>query len=75
MIDWISKKRREDRRKAAQEEQLRKSLATKVSKYQPIDTPSQDDYTEITIDGTKLQVVKEHITIYDLYADPLADAG
>ena len=68
MIDWISKKRREEKRREAQERQLKKSLAEKISRYEQsrsdsIDNPPGDDFTEVLIDGKKLRVAKEQITI------------
>ena len=68
MIDWISKKRKEEKRREAQERQLKKSLAEKISRYEQsrsdsIDNPPGDDFTEVLIDGKKLRVAKEQITI------------
>ena len=68
MIDWISKKRREEKRREAHERQLRKSLAEKISRYEQsrsnsIDKPPENDFTEVFIDGKKLRVAKQQITI------------
>ena len=68
MIGWLSKKRREDKRREAHERQLRKSLAEKVSQYEQscinsIDKFLEDDFTEVFIDGKNLRVAKEQITI------------
>ena len=68
MIDWISKKHREKKRREAHEWQLKKSLAEKVSQYEQsrsnsIDNSLVDDFTEVFIDGKKLRVAKEQITI------------
>jgi hypothetical protein len=68
VFDWISKKRRDKKRKEAQEKILKKSLAEKISKYDShnhnnhIDE-SQNDFTEVTIGGEKLRVAKEQITL------------
>ena len=68
MIGWISKKNKENQRREAQERQLKESLAEKVSQYERsreklIDNPPVEDSTEIFIDGKKLRVAKEQITI------------
>lgn len=68
MIDWISKKRREEKRREAHERQLKKSLAEKISQYEQsnrnlIDHSPEDDFTELFIDGKKRRVAKEQITI------------
>ena len=68
MIDWISKKHREKKRREAHEWQLKKSLAEKISQYEQsrsnsIDNSLVDDFTEVFIDGKKLRVAKEQITI------------
>lgn len=68
MIDWLSKKRREDKRREAHERQLKKSLAEKISQYErsrinSIDKLLEDDFTEVFIDGKSLRVAKEQITI------------
>jgi len=66
MIDWISKKHRDKKHREAQEQQLRKSLAEKVSQYEELSGNPIDDYTELFIDGKKLRVAKEQITITDV---------
>lgn len=68
MLNWISKKRREEKRNQAHERQLKKSLAEKISRYEQsrsnsIDNPPADDFTEVFIDGKKLRVAKQQITI------------
>jgi hypothetical protein len=68
MIDWISKKRREKKRKEAHEWQLKKSLAEKISQYEEsgkysIDNSTEDEFTEVFIDGKSLRVAKEQITM------------
>ena len=68
MLDWISKKRRDKKRKEAHEKILKKSLAEKVLKYDSHNYnnhigESQNDFTEITIGGEKLRVAKEQITL------------
>jgi hypothetical protein len=66
MIDWISKKHRDKKHREAQEQQLRKSLAKKVLKYEEPSSNPIDDFTELFIDGEKLRVAKEQITITDI---------
>ena len=66
MIDWISKKHREKKRKQAHEQQLRESLAAKVSQYVESSANANDDFTELLIDGKKRRVAKEQITITDV---------
>lgn len=66
MIDWISKKHREEKLKQAQEQQLRESLAAKVSQYVESSANEDDDFTELLIDGKKRRVAKEQITITDV---------
>ena len=68
MLDWISKKRRDKKRKEAHEKTLKKSLAEKVLKYDSGNYSnhigeSQNDFTEITIGGKNLRVAKEQITL------------
>jgi hypothetical protein len=68
MLDWISKKRRDKKRKEAQERILKKSLAEKISKFDSHNYnnhigESENDFTNITIDGEKLRVAKEQITL------------
>jgi hypothetical protein len=71
MIDWISKKRRDKKHREAQEQRLRKSLAEKVSQYEESASNPKDDFTELFIDGEKLRVAKEQITITDVLTGPL----
>ena len=68
MIDWLSKKHREEKRREAHERQLKKSLAEKVSRYEQArsdatENPPGDDFTEVFIDGKKLRVAKQQITL------------
>ena len=70
MIDWLSKKRREEKRKQAEEDKLRASLSEKLARYEesqntaPPDT-GDDDHTELMIDGKKLRVPKTQIDLAD----------
>ena len=71
MIDWLSKKQREKKRKEARELELRNSLAQKVSHFQQshvetADESDEQDFTELLIDGVRLRVAKEEITILDV---------
>ena len=66
MIEWISKKQRATKRRRADELKLRRSIAEKLSRYEePADAPI-DDYTELLINGEKVRVAKEQITITDV---------
>lgn len=70
MIGWISKKHKEEKRREAHERQLKKSLAEKISQYErsysnSIDNSPEDNFTEVFIDGKRLRVTKEQITIKD----------
>ncbi len=69
MFDWISKKRREKKRKDAHERELKKTLASKLANYENYNDPTQNDFTEIAVGGKKLRVAKEHITINDLWSE------
>jgi hypothetical protein len=68
VLDWISKKRRDKKRKEAQEKILKKSLAEKISNYNNLIGESQKDFTEVTIGGKKLRVAKEQITLTAAYS-------
>ena len=80
MLDWISKKRRDKKRKEAHEKILKKSLAEKVSKYESYIYnnhigESKKDFTDITIGGEKLRVAKEQITLTDLWTEQIKSSG
>lgn len=71
MIDWISKKHKEKKRKEDHEKALRESLARKVSRYEeehsgPAGDESGQDYTELLVDGKKLRVAKQVIDVTDV---------
>ena len=71
MIDWLSKKQREKKHKEALELELRNSLALKVSQYENSSVETADisdgqDFTELLVNGKKLRVAKEEITISDV---------
>lgn len=72
MIGWISNKRSEKRTRDAHEQKLRKSLAEKISRYQAPCNQVIDDFTEISLDGERLRVSKEQITITDVLTSPFA---
>ena len=74
MLDWISKKRRDKKRRAAHEKVLKKALAEKISKYDSRIYnnrigESRNDFTEITIGGEILRVAIEQITLTDLWTE------
>lgn len=71
MIDWISKKQRDKKRKEAHEQALRKSIAEKISRYEDARTDSAagadgQDFTELYVDGKKVRVAKQQITVTDV---------
>lgn len=71
MIDWISKKQREKKRRDEHEQALRQSLAEKVSRYENAQSETgaggkPQDFTELFIDGKKMRVAKEEITVTDV---------
>ena len=68
MIDWISRKNRAKKKRETQEQELKASLAKKVSLYQDLSNDPADDHTEIFIGGKKLRVAKEQITLQDVSA-------
>ena len=70
MIDWLSKKHREQKRKDADEQKLRASISEKLARYEesqqtsPADA-SDDDHTELMVDGKKIRVPKTQIDLAD----------
>ncbi len=70
MIDWLSKKRREEKQKQAQEEDLKASIAEKISQYEAsketnISDEDDDDHTELMVNGKKVRVAKQQIDLTD----------
>ncbi len=63
MIEWLSKKRSNKKRREIQEQELKESLAKKVSEYENQNNEPKDDFTELVIDGKKLRVAKEQIDL------------
>ena len=67
VIDWLSKKSREEKRKNAEEQELRASLSEKLAAYQRtqelnlVDT--DDDHTEMMLNGKKVRVSKTQIDL------------
>ena len=71
MIEWISKKRKAQKRKQASEAELRASLSDKIARYQaaqqtPAPDADEDDHTELMVNGKKLRVAKKEITLTDI---------
>ena len=66
MIDWLSKSNRDQKKKDAQEKDLKQRLAEKISQYEDHAANQTDDHTEIFIGGKKLRVAKEQIDIGDV---------
>ena len=77
MFSQFFKDRKEKKQKEEHELKLKKALAEKFSNYDSspakseTTTPKSDqtDYTTITLNGQKLRVAKEQITIYDIDPD------
>ena len=68
MFDWFSSQRREQKRKDAHEKELKKTLASKVAHYEKYADSAHDDFTEVAINGKKVRVAKEQITINGLWS-------
>ena len=71
MLEWISGKRKAQRRKQTRDEELRASLSDKIARYeaerQTTSTePEADDHTELMVNGKKLRVPKKEITLTDV---------
>jgi hypothetical protein len=82
MFSRLFADRREKKRKEEHERELKERLAKKFARYEAEkalkeetarsvadDTTDVRDYTEIVVNGKKLRVAKEHITIHDLQLD------
>ena len=70
MIDWLSKKRREEKRKQAEEQKLRASLSEKLALYEAAQQTAEaeagdDDHTELMVDGKKIRVPKTQTDLAD----------
>ena len=63
MIGFLSKKRSDNKRREIQEQELKKSLAEKLSEYECRNNEVEDDFTELVLNGKKLRVAKEQITL------------
>ena len=63
MLDWLSKKKREEKEKRIREEKLKKSLSEKLAHYQEKQQEPADDHTELFINGRKVRVAKEQINL------------
>ena len=63
MLGRFSKKHREEKRRSEQELALKQSLAEKVRRFQAPSLKERSAYTELTLNGKRVRVAKEHITI------------
>jgi hypothetical protein len=63
MIEWLSKKRSDKKRREIKEQELKKSLSKKLSEYECQNNEVKDDFTELVLNGKKLRVAKEQITL------------
>ena len=68
MIKMLSRSYRERLRKEKHEAELKHALATKVSSYEIKAKNDETQFTVIELDGRKMLVHKEHITIHDVTA-------
>ncbi len=68
MFDWFSRQSREQKSKDAHEKELKKSLASKVAHYEKYVEPADDDFTEVAVNGKKVRVAKEQITINGIWS-------
>ena len=69
MLDWISKKRRDKKRREAHEMALKKSLAEKALKSEKRNMRPKKGFTQIEIGGETLRVAVEQITLTDIWTD------
>lgn len=69
MIDWLSSKKREEKRKKAEEEDLRASLSRKLAAYEKTQDlnldNSDNDHTELMLNGKKVRVSKTQIDLVE----------
>ena len=63
MLDWLSKKKREEKEKQDREQALKKSLSEKLAHYHEKQQEPVDDHTELFINGKKVRVAKEQIDL------------
>ena len=63
MLEWFSRKQREEKRRQAEETAIKQSLAEKVKRFQTPAIKKVAAYTELTLNGKRLRVAKEQITI------------
>jgi len=63
MLDWLSKKKKEEKLKDSREQELKRALSEKVAQYQQAEETPADDHTVIFINGKKLRVAKEQIDL------------
>lgn len=68
MLDWIYKKQREKKRKDAHERALKKTIAEKIARYEKNNESDEDEFTEVAIEGKKVRVAKEQITINGIWS-------
>ena len=63
MLGRFSKKHREQKRRSEQELALKQSLVEKVRRFQAPSLNERSAYTELTLNGKRVRVAKEQITI------------
>ncbi len=75
MLKWVSKKYRDQKRKAEQEAVLKNSLAEKVQRFQSSQNSDNIGYTNLTVNGKRLRLIREHITIHALSPITMDNSG
>ena len=63
MLEWISSKYRDEKQKLEKEANLKQSLAEKVKRFQSVSRQEDSGYTELTVNGKRVRIAREHITI------------
>ena len=63
MIDRLSSRKRQEKRKAARDARLREELAAKVNALEFDLKQTLEDFTELTIEGMRRRVPVDRITI------------
>jgi len=75
MLKWVSKKYRNQKCKAEQEAALKNSLAEKVQRFKSSENSENIGYTKLTVNGKRLRVFREHITIQALSPITMDNSG
>ena len=65
LIDWLSKQKRDQKRKEKRDNKLRAELAAKAQEFDSQVRPTIDEFTESTINGVRQKVAVDRITLVD----------